>query len=277
MLIAAAAVALPAGPAWGQSGGGSGCGGGSGLNTADVNIDEPAPNSVVSGQNVVVRGDARVVSLGPLSRVEVSLAGMTKVHTASPSSSINFEVSFDVTNVPPGETSLQVVACGAFSLAGSLARGEAEITVRVQATAASTSTSVPRTTTTGRSQGNASAAAGAATTTSVAVTTTTRAGQAATAGSSTTVTAAPGPGAESAAPAPAQTDPVRPRASDAPLILTESDDDDSDSPPRWVGAVVGVSGGLGLLFSATSSRRRSRLPEAAEPLEPSDTDLVDVR
>lgn len=67
---------------------------------------------------------------------------------------------------------------------------------------------------------------------------------------------------------------VAPRtALDAPLILTEAPDDESPRKPLWVGAVVGISGGLGLLFSAASSRRRGRTPETAESVDP---DLLEV-
>jgi hypothetical protein len=68
---------------------------------------------------------------------------------------------------------------------------------------------------------------------------------------------------------------VRPRSGpDAPLVLTETPAKHSSGPPLWVGAVVGISGGLGLLFSAASWRRRSHSPLRAEPVDP---DLVDVR
>lgn len=268
-------LVLPAAPAWGQSGGASGCGGGPGLMTADVTIKQPAANAVVSGKNVVVRASAEA-SLGQLSRMEVTLAGTTKVKTASPSSSIDFEAAFDVSNVPPGETSLQVVACGAFSLAGSLARGEAEITVRIQAPTTTIPTS--RTTVVGAGGPGSGGTGGAvATTTSVAVTTT-KAGQATSASSSTTVTSVASENVAAPPAAQPRAEPARPRASDAPLVLTEAPDDGSSGSPLWVGAVVGISGGFGLLFSARTSWRRGKLPEAAEALEPvqSESDLVDV-
>jgi hypothetical protein len=255
-------------PAWGQSGGGGGCGGGTGLETAEVTIDTPAPNAIVSGKNVTVRGSAQA-TLGQLSRVEITLAGISKVRTSSPSSSIDFEASFDVSNVPPGETSLQVVACGAFNLAGTLARGEAEIRVRVQASASSTTTTLATATSVARGASPAPLAGGP--TTSVAVTTT-KAGQTTT--TSTPVTSVP---QQDASPVTTRAEPVRPRATEAPLVLTEAPDDDSSGPPLWVGAAVGLSGGLGLLFSASSSWRRRRVPAPLEPLEPADADLVDVR
>jgi hypothetical protein len=186
---------------------------------------------------------------------------------------MEFEASFDVTNVPPGETSLQVVACGAFNLAGTLARGEAEQTVRVQSASPSTTTTVASPTTV-RAPANPPLGAGA--TTTVAAVTTTRVGQ------TTTTSTPPTTAASEDAPPAAATrraEPVRPRASDAPLVLTEAPDEETSGPPLWVGAVVGVSGGVGLLFSATSSWRRKHLPEPVEVLEAAETptDLVDVR
>ena len=47
----------------------------------------------------------------------------------------------------------------------------------------------------------------------------------------------------------------------------------SPRPPLWVGAVVGLSGAIGLGFSAASWRRRTHPPEHAEPVDP---DLVEV-
>jgi hypothetical protein len=245
------------------------------LGTAEVTIDQPAPNTSVSGKAVVVRGSARA-ALGQLSRAEITLAGTTKVDTSDPTSSMQFGATFDLSDVAPGPTSLRVVACGTSGLAGSLARGETEIRLTVQAPPA-TSTTAPRPATTVRSAplgAGAGAAAGATASTTSLPVPTTQAGQ-----SSTTSTSTPATTVAEAPPRPvtAKSAPARPRSADGPTVLTDAPADRSSRPPLWVGAVVGVSGGLGLLFSAFSSRRRNRVPEAAELLEPEESDLVDVR
>ena len=264
--LVVAAVWLTPALASAQSGD-AGCGGGGGLGTAQVTIEQPAADTVISGKGVVVAGSARS-SLGQLSRVEMTLAGVTKVQSFSPSGSVDFYATFDVSNVPTGPTTLHVVACGGSSLTGSLARGDAEMRLRVQAPPA-TPTTAARPTTTGLAQPVAAEAGG--TTTTMAVTTTS---QAAASSTSTTMTSTP---AAPERPVTAKTAPARPRAGEAPLVLRDAPDDGSSRPPLWVGAVVGVSGALGLLFSAVSSRRRNRVPEAAEAVEPAESDLVDVR
>jgi hypothetical protein len=254
-----AAVVLPGGRAAAQS---SGCGVGPALGTAQVTIDEPSDGDTVSGR-VTVRGRARA-NIGQLSRVEGDLGGKSTFEEYDPSTTLDFELTFDVRNVAPGEAVLSVTACGSGNLTGALARGVAEMTVQVEAPVTSTTAS--------RTSSSLAVPAGTfpgGTSTTVGVTTT-RAGNPAT-GSSSTVAA------NQTAEPPlvlARPDPVRPKTgSDAPLVLTESPDSGSPRPPLWVGAVVGISGGLGLLFSASSSRRRGRLPEPAEPVDP---DLVEV-
>lgn len=273
LLVAGAAVPglIGAGPAAAQTG----CGAGSGLETAEIVLDEPAPNSTVTGPTIRVVGTA-TASLGLLNRVEVTVAGVTKTGQFSPSGSLSFDVPFDVSGVSPGQVSVRVVACGTGNLTGVLARGVQQTQFTLRAAAPTTSTPP----TTGGSTPGTTAASGGSTGGVVSATTTvpvatTRPGQA----SSTTAPASTVPSTEEAAPpvVDERPEPVRPSAgrSDAPLVLTEADDDGSSGPPLWVGAVVGVSGGLGLLFSASSSRRRTR--QAGQPVEPVDPDLVDVR
>jgi hypothetical protein len=238
---------------------------------AVVDIEAPAANSVVSG-TVNVRGSASTtLVVNSLARVEITFAGVTKSQTYSPSSTVNFNIPFDTSGFSPGTKTIDVVACGA------LAYGEATRSVTVPQRAAATtvvtgsgttaatappgSTSAPQTTVVGQ------AAAGTGTPTTVA----------GAAGGSTT-TAASTPSTTEATPDPVVVPPqptttrVDPRAN-APLVLTEAPDDDGSGTPLWVGAVVGISGGLGLLFSAVSWRRRANVPEPVEPVDP---ELVEV-
>lgn len=263
LAAAAAAIGWLASPAAAQAG----CATGGIQTQATVDIDAPAPNSTVTG-TVNVRGTATTpLVVGSVARVEVTFAGVTKTQTFSPSSNVTFNVPFDTTTFSPGAKSITVVACGA------LTEGSASISVNVPA---------PTTTTTAVSSGTtvastppASAQAGA---------TTTVVGQAAPAGGPTTTVAGPTTTVTSSPPsteAPAEpvVVPARPTTTrgdsraDAPLVLTEAPDDEGSGAPLWVGAVVGISGGLGLLFSAVSWRRRANLPE---PMEPIDPELVDV-
>jgi hypothetical protein len=237
----------------------SACDQGSNKGLVTITIDEPRSHDVVSGANVVVRGSVRTV-LSPIERVEATLAGLSRHADYDGGTSVRFEFTFDLTGAEPGGTTLSIVACGplVYSRTGmQLSVGEST----------PITTSAPQATTTvDASPAPAGTLPGG--TTSVPVSTT-RAGEKG--GPSTT--AAPAKTNEAAAVN--RRDPVRPRAgSDAPLVLTESPDSDSPRPPLWVGAVVGVSGGLGLLFSAaSSSRRRARMADVAEPIDP---DLVEV-
>ena len=265
VVVGPAAVA-----AWGQPASPSSCGSGTVLTAARVTIDAPAANATPSGSNVSVRGSAST-ALGSLSRVEANLGGMTKTDTVdSPGPSISFNFSFDTTTLDPGQTTLSVVACGAGGISG-LARGETSIPVTVQAApSAATTTTVRTTATTVTRSGGATAAPAAAgrSSSTVAPTSTTTLGPG---GSQTTLVSAPpateAPGLVSRA------EPVRPRGSEAPVVLTETPARHSPRSPLWVGVVVGVSGGLGLLFSALSWRRRAHHPQIAEPVDP---DLVEV-
>src|SRR5205085_5122503 len=114
------------------------------------------------------------------------------------------------------------------------------------------------TSTTATTVAGAPVVAGATTSTKVATTTTT----------AVETTEAP--------PAPVTTTAttVRPAGRDTPLVLTETPPKRSSGPPVWVGAVVGISGGLGLLFSARPWRRRGGPPNAGEPLEDETRQLV---
>lgn len=253
----------------------TGCRAGSGLETAEISIDEPAANSTVTERDIRVRGKA-TAALGTLNRVEVTVAGVTKPSQFAPSGSLGFNVPFDLSGVSPGPVSVRVVACGTGNLTGVLAGGVHEMRFTLQAPAPATTT--PPTTagsTPGSTVSSGGSTGGVVSATTTAPVATTRPGQAS---STTTPTSTP-PTTEEAASqvADERPEPVRPTPgrSDGPLVLTEADDDGSSGPPLWVGAVVGVSGGLGLLFSAASSRRRTR--QAGQPVEPVDPDLVDVR
>ncbi len=222
------------------------CAGAAGLSAAQVTIDAPGQNETVSG-TVTVRGSARAGLLGLLNRVEVTLGEVTRVQTFEPGTTLTYSVSVDASSLPAGNTPLKVAACG------SLARGERSIAVNVAAPA-TTTTTARSTTTTGGGAGPGTTVAGAGagagvTTTSVATTTSTSTRV------STTEAAAP----TTEAPPPATTTTAAPRRSagrGTPLVLTETPPQSSSGPPVWVGAVVGVSGGLGLLVAARPWRRR---------------------
>ena len=228
----------------------AGCPSGGGLSAAQITIEAPSPNQSVSG-TVTVRGVARLTLVGSITRVEVSLGGVSAVQPFDATSEARFNLSLDASALPPGPTSLEVAACGP------LAFGERSITVNVTAPATTSSTARVTTTT----------VAGPSTT-SVGVTTTsvtTQAGGGPVAAGATTSTrvtttsTSTPPTTEAPAPvAPTTTAGTTPRSGrDTPLVLTETPPRSSSGPPVWVGAVVGISGGLGLLFSARPWRRRS--------------------
>lgn len=257
-LVMAACVVALSGPAAAQSS----CSEGAGL--ASVDVDRPFPNSVAIGQ-VRVEGSAQAAVGFNLSRVEISVGGEPVTRTYEPSPSIEFSVLVDVRDLEPGPATVRVVACGT-GLTGALAQGEREFSITIQAPP---STTAPRASSTVPSQSGA--AAGSDTT---AAPTTTRPGQADPIGATSTTAAPPTtePRVEVYQP-----EPVRPKsAGDAPVILTQTPADKSPRPPLWVGAVVGVSGALGLGFSAASWRRRTHGPQPAEPVDPADPDLVEV-
>jgi hypothetical protein len=228
---------------------------------ANVTIDTPAPNETLSG-TVVVEGTAEGVSL---SKVVVTLAGQTRQHIFNPNGSLSFSSQFDTSTMNPGPATLRVVACSANLAAGvALSRGERSIPVTIRG---QTSTTAVRSSTTAPASGQAPAPgqqATASTTTPGATTTTP--------GSSTTVTSSP----TTTEPRwdVAKSDPVRPDAArEGRMIITAGEDKKSPRPPLWVGAVVGLSGAIGLGFSAASWRRRAHAAEVAEPIDP---DLVEV-
>ncbi|MCA1691927.1 MAG: hypothetical protein ABR540_15660 [Acidimicrobiales bacterium] len=237
------------GPARAQSS----CAGSVGV-TATIEVDEPAPNAVVSGPTLFVSGIART-ELGVLSRVEATFEGSPRSEVYPPAQEVGFAFAFNLGRVPPGDAVVHIVACGP-GLTGALIGGERRIVVTVGEPVTRTTAAAP--TTIVQAAGDTSAA-----TTTVPV--------------STTIAAAAATTSTSSLPAETATEQARevtPRAGlEAPLILTDAPEDDSPQKPLWVGAVVGISGGLGLLFSAASSRRRGRTPEAAEPVDP---DLLEV-
>ena len=271
--LGAAALSAVFGPvavAGAQASPPSSCGSGPGIASVSVSIDSPGRNATVSGPSVRVRGSAST-SLVDLSRVEATLGELRQSTEAdAPGPTIPFDFTFDATRLRPGQTSLTVVACGAGSLGG-LAWGSATTRVNVEASSEVTTTVAARTGTTTSAKAGAVGPAAASVGSSTTVSPTTKAGQPSPASQTTVASVPPGTEAPGAVSRP---EPVRPRAGpDAPLFLTETPANHSPRPPLWVGAAVGVSGGLGLAFSAVSWRRRVRVPELAEPVDP---DLVEV-
>ena len=265
------AVLLPAAPAAAQS---DTCPTEGLLSPVDVRVASPARGASVTGPSVTVRGTASTL-LGELTRIEVSVGDASVARNYASSPSIDFELTVDAADVPPGgATTVRVVACA------SGARGEDRFTVAYQPRAVATTTSTPRpSTTTGSSSGGATGATTTTAATPAAVIaaggtqpTTTAPGQTTLAPrATTTVVAGPAPAAAEASRD--RPEPVRPGVNaDGSVVLSDSPDEGSSRPPLWVGAVVGVSGGIGLLFSATSWRRRHQPP----PLEPVDPELVEV-
>lgn len=254
--------ALPAGAQAAQ------CMQGTGLSASSIQIDSPAVNETVSG-TVVVRGSARVSLVGQLGRVEVTLGSVSKAQTFEPGSTLNFNVSLDASSLSTGSTSLKVVACGL------LAYGERTINVNVAAPVVPTTVPPATTTTVG---GPGTTVVGA---TSTSVTTASglpgQAGATTSTRAPTTVTTTP---ATTVAPAPAATTTTARPGRDTPLVLTETPPKRSSGPPVWVGAVVGISGGLGLLFSARPWRRRTGLPGdrgTGDLTETAEQDLISTR
>lgn len=269
-LVGACLVALaPASAAGAQSDGS--CSSEGVLSPVEVRVTSPARGSTVTGPNVTVRGTASVL-LGELTRVEVSVGDETVARNYAADSSIDFDLTVNAADVPAGTATVRVVACS------SSVRGEDRFTVTYHPRAAATTTSTLRTSTTSVSSSGgatgptttaaAQTVAGAVVAGSPSASTTTP-GQTTIASQPTTTLAA-------AAPAPAagnRPEPVRPGTNtDGSVVLSDSPDEGSSRPPLWVGAVVGLSGGIGLLFSATTWRRRHQPPS----LEPVDPELVEV-
>ncbi len=266
-LVAAGVLALvPSGMAEAQSDGG--CPTEGILSNVNVRVTSPAPGSVVTGPSVTVRGTATAL-IAEVSRVEVTFGDETVARNYSTSGSIDFDVTVDASDVPTGPTVVKVQACG------SGARGNQQFSVAYQPRASATSTTVNQpTTTAARSPGGSTpassttVASGAAALTAGGPTSTTPGQTTVASQPTTTVAAAPSPPAASKRP-----EPVRPGTNtDGSIVLSDSPDEGSSRPPLWVGAVVGVSGGIGLLFSATTWRRRHQ----PQPLEPVDPELVEV-
>lgn len=258
------AVAWPVQPAGAQVEGS--CPSDTILSTVDVRVASPERGATVTGPSVRVRGTASAL-IGEVSRVEVTFAGKSVARNYSLSNSIDFDVTVDAADVPGGLAGVRVVACG------SGARGDDQFSVVYQPRAAATTTSVAQSSTTVVSTPGGSAPA-STTTLAAAPGATVPAGQPTTTTPSQT-TLASQPTTTVAAPAAtsARDEPVRPgRNTDGSIVLSDSPDEGSSRPPLWVGAVVGVSGAVGLLFSATTWRRRHQ----PQPLEPVDPDLVEV-
>lgn len=247
--LAVAAIATLSG---GQvAGAQAACSTSGGLGSAQVTIDSPAPNESVSG-TINVRGSAHASGLnilGSLNRVEVTLGTVTKSQTFDPGTTLNFTVPVDTSTLAGGTTSLRVVACGTG------VSGERSINVNVAAPGATTTAPRATTTTSAAGGGTPPTTVAGATSTSVAAgaagaqaaaTTSTKV-------STTTTTAAPTTTEVATTVAPPTT---LASGRQAPLVLTETPTKSKSGAPVWVGAVVGISGGLGLLFSARPWRRR---------------------
>jgi len=244
------------------------------LSPVDVRVASPARGSTVTGPSVTVRGTASTL-LGELTRVEVSVGDASVARSYASSPSIDFELTVDAADVAAGATSVRVVACS------SGARGEDRFTVAYQPrAAAATTTSAPRPSTTVVSSGGGASGAPTTTVSTPAAViaagatqpTTTTPGPTTVADRPTTTVASGPPPADTGRSA-GRSEPVRPGTNaDGSVILSDSPDEGSSRPPLWVGAVVGVSGGIGLMFSATSWRRRHQ----PQPLEPVDPELVEV-
>ncbi len=261
ILVVGALVAVVAGfpaPAAAQLGS---CGTDGIVASADVRVTSPGPGAVVSGPTVSVTGTASVPLVGQLTRVDVNLGGQRRSQSFEPSSSVNFDIDVDISDLPPGTTSLTVVACGP------LARGTRQMTVTV-APARTTTTEV-RTSTTVAAPGGTQPS-----TTTAAPNTTAAPSQTPTtlAGSSTTTVATTTSSAPTSTPVPTTTGSSRRGTA---VVLGEEAADRSERSPLWVGLVVGLSGAVGLLLSAATWRRRSRAsePEPAEPTEPGEPGL----
>lgn len=285
MPLAAAVTSLvTAVPARAQSG----CSGsGSGIGSVNVQVTDPAAGATVSG-DVVVRGSASAVVVGQLNHVDVSLGNASRGEDIDPGQSVSFEVHLDASKVNPGSANLVVVVCGL------LARGEKRMVVTVAPPAATTSTTPGSTTSVPGSPGTtvspSTTAVGSGTTvagssggsaggpaSTVVVSGATK-GSTVAPSATTTVAGSPTTVGSSPGPTTAKADPVRPKTTSpgGQVLLTDSPPKHGSGPPLWVGAVVGLSGGLGLLYSAAWRRRGSgRGPRTAQPIE--DPDLVDVR
>ncbi|MFP5318281.1 MAG: hypothetical protein ACLGI2_08295 [Acidimicrobiia bacterium] len=271
-VAAAALVAVaPAAPAAAQGEGS--CPTDGVLSPVEVRVTSPGRGATVTGPSVTVRGSASAL-LAELTRVEVTFGDQSVARNYSPGSPIDFELTVDASAVAAGPTSVRVVACS------SSVRGEDRFTVTYQpraAAATTTSPARPATTSvsspgaaTGATTTTAGPAAGPAVANGATAPTSTTPGQTTVANQPTTTVAAPDAPAPAAANRP---QPVRPGTNvDGNVVLSDSPDEGSSRPPLWVGAVVGLSGGIGLLFSATTWRRRHQVP----PLEPVDPELVEV-
>lgn len=224
-----------------------------GLTLAAVEITSP------KGDSTITAGAQRVSGrlFEGLTRVELYIDGVLTNAVTVPQGQETFDLGWQATASLPRSVAIRVVACG--SGLGQLVRASDEVRVRLtpvdttrpssSSTVVSPPTSAPVRTTVA-STATTTAAAGAA---AAANSTTTSRPEATTVPATVPATKAP--------PATTAT-----RQANTPLVLSEKADEDEPGPPLWVGAVVGLSGTLGLALSAAISRRsaakaaRSQLP-----------------
>lgn len=226
---------------------------------AQVTIESPTGGRVPS--TFSVRG--RVTSTLPVSSVYLLIDGsVVSTRNYSPSANLAYEFSVGPSVAAPGSRSIQVIACGSGL---SLVRGQSGVvTVEVQRPAVTTT--APMAAAPVPAAPPTSAGSAPATTVGPAsggarppgpTSTTSRARTADRAESAAAPPEAPGP-------LPAEDDPLeatdRGPAGDGPVTLSDEASDGSDSPPLWVGLVVGLSGVAGLTLSGLVRRRAASSP-----------------
>lgn len=216
-----------------------------GLTLAAVEITSPKADSTITAGAQRVTG--RVFE--GLTRVELYVDGVLADARSIPQGQETFDLGWQATASIPRSVTIGVVGCG--SGIGQLLRASDEVRVRLtpvdttRPTSSSTVVTPPTSApvpTTLASTATTTAAAGAAGAAGGAASTTTTSPQATTVPPAVPATTAP--------PATTAT-----RQANAPLVLSEKADEDEPGPPLWVGAVVGLSGTIGLALSAVISRR----------------------
>lgn len=234
-----------------------------GLSLARVDIDSPADGATLTAGSQRVSGS--VVS--GITRVELYVDGVLSDTEQLSSGDAYYSLGWQAAATIPHSSTVRVVGCG--TGLGQLLRGEAEVGVRITPAVATTRPSPTSTEAPGPTTVHP---------TTTAVTPTTVKGQAATAASSSTTavtTTTPAP-VQAPVAGPPGTTATRPASQ--PLVLSERPKKRGPGPPLWVGAVVGVSGTIGLGLSALLSRRSAaraaqhRLP--VEDLHDEGSDLV---
>jgi hypothetical protein len=242
-----------------------------GLTLAAVEITSPKADSTITAGAQRVTGRL----FEGLTRVELYIDGVLTDARSVPQGQESFDLTWQATTSLPRTVAILVVGCG--SGIGQLLRASDEVRVRLTpvdttrpspsstvvtpSTAAPVRTTIASTATTTAAAGTASAGAASSTTTKPEATTV----------PTTVVSTTTAPPATTAT-----------RQANTPLVLSEKADEDEPGPPLWVGAVVGLSGTLGLALSALISRRsaakaaRSQLP-VEESLDADDgSDLVSL-